>query len=139
MFSLRSCTDSETDDFWKKSSAGTVFTSPKVLDKLGQSCDWWVAEKGSEPFVLWPIVLYKSGQPALPPFSYFFGPVRSDTALLRAPSSQFADLLRADEAFTEFLFDRYGALNFELAPQFLDLRAFSWWNYGDPDSPHFVI
>lgn len=139
MFSIRSCANDEATDFWKKSSAATVFTSPEVVEKLGQVCDWWVAEKGSEPFVLWPVVLDEAGKPTLPPFSYFFGPVWSDTALLRAPSSRFADRLRAYEAFTEFLFDRYGALNFELAPQFLDVRAFSWWNYGDQESPQFVI
>lgn len=139
MFEIRSCTQAEASDFWRKNSAATVFVAPEVSQKLARSCEWWIAEKGSEPFVLWPVALDKANIPALPHFSYYFGPVWSDIAMLRAPSSQFADRLRAYQAFTDFFVDKYGSLLFELSPEFLDVRAFSWFNYGNPESPHFVI
>lgn len=139
MFTIREATRAEAIDFWARSSRASVFVAPEILETLGPRCEWWIVEKGSEPFLLWPVALDGKGQPCLPSFSYYVGPVWSDTAMSRAPSSRFSDRLKVYELCTEFLVERYHSLLFELSPQLLDVRAFSWWNYGQVDSHRFSI
>lgn len=139
MFSIRLCGPEEASVFWGKNSGGTAFSAPEITETFAKSCDWWLVEKGAASFALWPVAKDDSGDPYIPEFSYYLGPVFSDIALSRPVSSQFSDNLKVYPLFIETLSRSYGEFQFELSPRLTDVRPFIWWNQEKRNEAFFRI
>lgn len=114
-----------------------MFNNPDVISTLSDDHSWWVASKGDEPFLVWPVHLGKKKRPAVPPFAYFFGPMWSPVAESRPMSSVYSDRLCAYSEMVEFLVSRFGGVANSLHPTLTDIRAFSWW--GHNTEQHFEV
>lgn len=126
-------------DFWLHNDEGTAFTNPDVLGSLASAVDWWKLTKGKEVRMLWPVPLDSSGAVTLPEFTYYVGPYWSNASLERPASSRYSELLSSFDVSVPILLHRYEHLCFEFPPRELDVRFFSWWNYGIPGSHKFMI
>ena len=128
-FDIRQAPKELVKKFWLSSGQAVVFNNPDVVATLSDDHSWWIACKGDEPFLVWPVHLGKNKKPALPPFAYFFGPMWSPVAESRPMSSVYADRLCAYNEMVEFLISRFGGVANSLHPSLTDIRAFSWWGH----------
>jgi hypothetical protein len=125
--------------FWQESRSATVYIHPEVVESLSHECRWFFLLKGDEPVLMWPIATNFQGVFAPPTFTYFFGPHWADTVGNRAVSTRHRFHLDGMNAMIDFLLDRYSQLQFSLAPEFLDVRPFTWWNYGGQPDNKFLV
>lgn len=129
----------EVLQLWLQSPHGTVFTHPEVVRRMMNECHWWIVFKGDEPVMAWPVHIDNHGLVAIPRFSYYFGPIWSQTACERSPTNALAHRLETYNHAISELWSVYGSIAAELHPDLLDVRAFDWWNYGRTSQPRFKI
>lgn len=89
--------------------------------------------------MMWPVATDKDGAVMQPYFSYYFGPIWSDKVETLPMSTRHRVHADGLSTIIEHLVERYPTLCFELAPNFLDLRPFKWWNFGADKSQQFLI
>lgn len=132
--------DVAAGDFWELSPHATAFSSPRLLSALEVRVTWWLALKGSTPFLMWPIVEESDKSKVIaPPFSYYFGPMWSIEAWSKSPTSWLADAQACYGAILAEIIPRYSIIEFELNPAITDVRVFDWWNYGKSSEERFEI
>ena len=117
------------EKFWSSSPQAVLFNNPHILRVLSDDCSWFVAKKGDEPFLVWPVHLGPHKKPAIPPFAYFFGPMWSPSSGARSASSVFADRLTLYNEMIGFLISRFGGIANSFHDSLTDIRAFSWWGH----------
>ena len=61
--------------------------------------DWWIVSKGQEKICLWPIFKSTDHKVDLPLFSYYFGPVWSDSYMQSSNHSQLSKRNNVFEIF----------------------------------------
>ena len=127
-------------EFWESSPHATAFTSPEVCRALGFEVEWWVAFKGDTPFVMWPVSRdHESSRLVRPPFSYYFGPMWSNHATNKSPTSSLSDAQACYGALLDELLGSYIGGGFDMNPLLRDVRVFDWWNYGESEESRFRI
>lgn len=132
-------TSSTAAHFWDKVQTAPIFTHPAVLSRLSPECDWWLASQGEEPLCLWTVALNQAGEPHFAPFTYYVGPVWAPGVRNRPASHIRSQLHAVYDTMIECLLHRYGKIRAELQPSDLDVRPFSWWNYGGRPDERFTI
>jgi len=136
---VRRVSNEFANNFWLSSPQASVFTRPDVLEVLVPTVSYYSVFKGSEPLLLWPAPSTQAGLMVTPLFSYYVGPFWSATALRKRLSSQMSMRLVVYEAILRAILEDFEVLEFELPPDELDVRAFSWWNFGNDREPKFRI
>ncbi len=124
---------------WKDSPHATVFTHPDVLSKLCQRVDWWAAHKGHRPLCAWPVCLPDGNTVGLPELTYYVGPIWSKMADNMPAHRWLSRSTQVYEGFIEIFLQEYGRVHASLPKGLLDVRAFDWWHYHQPDKPRFTI
>ena len=138
-FRVTQVPSSTATDFWDRVPTAPVFTHPAVLSRLSPGCDWWLASQGDEPLCMWTVALDRAGEPHFAPFTYYVGPVWAPGARNRPASHIRSHSHALYDAMIECLLQRYGKIRAELQPSDLDVRPFSWWNYGGCPDERFTI
>lgn len=115
--------------FWASSTRASVFTHPEVSQALSRECRWLVLEYKSEPVLMWPVSEESFGTAGFP-YSYFYGPFWADSMHRRGESTQHRLRVDGIYAVMSHLSRLTSTISFELAPDYRDLRPFTWWNEG---------
>lgn len=126
-------------EVWRRSPHATIFTHPEVATSLANECHWWIVRKGEETSLAWPVAIDGRGRVTIPSFSYYFGPLWSRESESRSGSGRLSERLNVYGSAVERLWQEYGTISAELHPDLLDIRAFDWWNFGQPAQPQFKI
>lgn len=138
-FAVKELQSELAQKFWQKSQSASVFLHPHVAERLAKECRWFFLLKGDEPLLMWPIATNSNGGVAPPPFSYFFGPKWADTVEVRAVSTRHRVQSDGLKAMIEYLVADFSELHFDLPPDALDVRPFTWWNYGASKDSQFHV
>lgn len=125
--------------FWNNSPYATVFTHPEVLQCLSDKVEWWMAWEGEEPVCFWPICMPDGKNVGIPGFTYYVGPMWSQSIHCIPNHRWLAMSSRVYEGFIELFLTRYGAINACFPLGLLDVRVFDWWNYHEANKPRFQI
>lgn len=125
--------------FWERSPHATAFTNPLLGSYFSKSLRWFLAIKGSTPYVLWPISDDPQGGLRIPSHTYYFGPMWSDVAWNKSITSRMSDAQLCYGKLVEHILTLDNQFEFELHPGIIDVRFFLWWNYGMPAKPKFVV
>lgn len=114
--------------FWEKSDQSTFFTNPKIISLFEKKIDWWLVSKGNEDLCIWPICNSKEYEVYIPLFTYYFGPMWSNTHIYSANHTKLTTLNRVLDIFIEKFKSVYKNLIFQTHFTEHDLRFFLWWN-----------
>ena len=123
------------------SPQGTVFCRTGFLNALGVEYElWWVLEAGL-PKVGAVLLIDENGEPRRAPFAFsLYHGVLFHGNLSTLP---LHTLVQRRLELLEFLLgelrDRYGRISFCLHPAFPDVRAFTWFHYGEPERGRFRV
>lgn len=136
---IKTITSALAECVWETSPQATAFTRPAFLSAVCDEVVWWAALKGEELLCVWPIPKDGSGEAVRLPFTYYIGPIWSSRLLVLPPYRWFATSQRIYEKLIAEILLHHPNLNFSLPVGQQDLRAFLWWNYGNPVLPRFTI
>ena len=114
--------------FCENSEQSTFFTNPKYMYNLDQKIDWWIVSKGQEEICLWPIFMSSEKMVVVPPFSYYFGPVWSNSFLNLSNHSKLSKRNKILEIFVKNFLNQYKNLISQFHHSDHDMRFFNWWN-----------
>lgn len=126
-------------EFWDRVPTAPIFTHPVVLSRLSPGCEWWLTSQGDEPLCMWTVALDSAGEPHFAPFTYYVGPVWAPGATNRPASHIRSHSHAVYDVMIDRLLHHYGKIRAELQPTDLDVRPFSWWNYGREPDERFGI
>ena len=115
--------------FCEKSEQETFFTNPKYICNLDKKIDWWIVSKGEEKICLWPIFTSPENNVDVPLFSYYFGPVWSNSFLNSSNHSKLSKRNKVLEIFIKKFIIKYKNLVSHFHYSDHDMRFFNWWNY----------
>lgn len=125
--------------FWRLSPQATAFNRPRWAALFSAHVRWLSVLKGDTPFLLWPVAYSPAGERAIPPWSYYFGPMWSREASERSVTSQLSDSTIMLHSAFEVLLEEPDGFVCELHPSITDVRVFDWWNYGGEPGDRFSI
>lgn len=114
--------------FCEISKQSSFFTNPKYICNFEKTIDWWIVSKGQEKICLWPIFKSKDHKVDLPLFSYYFGPVWSDSYMQSSNHSQLSKRNNVFDIFLKKFIQEYTNLVSQLNFSDHDIRFFIWWN-----------
>ena len=77
--------------FWEETVDPVLYTHPAILRKLSHKVSWYAFVKGNHLKCLWPLCWNKSGQIEVPPFTYWVGPIWSNSRANIAQHSHLAE------------------------------------------------
>lgn len=137
---VQTCSEAEWGAFIETSPHASVFVTPWFIEAVGSPPEFWVVKEG-EAIVAGVPILLDGGQPiaGLPPFSMYVGPLLSGAVAAEPPHRRLPIVLRALDALLAALTGRYDALTFSMHYHWDDLRAFSWFNYHEPQAGRFAL
>lgn len=141
-FALESCNDdAKWDTFVRSSPQGSVFCESAFLQALDTPfARWWVLDKG-RPCVAAVIPLEANGKPHNSPlaFTLYQGVLFAAEHARRPAHSRTKTGLDLVDFLLAELEQRYTRLAFCLHPELVDLRAFSWFHYHEPEHGQFRL
>lgn len=117
-------------NFWRLNSLASPFCSPLLLKKLCHEPRFFAAWKGSEVLSMWPVPCDEEGRAISVPFSVYLGPYWKDGWESRAEYRKFSTGVVAQQALINLVGPEFSNLEFELSPDYADIRGFLWWNHG---------
>jgi hypothetical protein len=124
---------------WRLSSEDNIFTNPKVLFHLTQKVRWFAAVQGDHIKCIWPVCWNESGEIIKPNFTYWVGPIWSQSRDKVAAHSHLSENSNVYKAFVDFFEENNFFLNFEMPIKDHDVRFFDWWNYKLDKKSEFII
>lgn len=125
--------------FWEETINPVLYTHPAILSKLSHKVSWYAFVKGSHLKCLWPLCWNKSGQIEAPPFTYWVGPIWSNSRANIAQHSHLAEEKDVYEAYIKFFEENGFFVNFEFSITNHDVRIFDWWNFTKDKKSEFEI
>jgi hypothetical protein len=138
-FAIEESRPEAAEKFWQDSQSASVYIHPRVAESLSRECRWFFLMKGERPVLVWPIAVNFDGAIGPPAFTYFFGPHWADDVERLPASTRHRFHHDGMNAMLDYLLGRFPELRFTLSPQFLDVRPFTWWNYGEAQEKRFVV
>lgn len=136
---IRHGKNDEILELWQDSPHSTIFTHPKILEKLSREVDWWIAWKGQEPQCFWPVCRPQGEFVSLPELTYWVGPMWTRVTWPIPHHRWLSRTTRVYEAFIHRFIKEYGKIQASLPKGLQDVRVYDWWNYHRPEGPHFTI
>lgn len=131
--------DAAWDAFVASSPHGSTFCHSDVLGGLtGYACERWAVTRKGDPLLALPILL-RDGQPAIPPFCYYQGPMIASRIAEMKVFRGIPYVLDSIALLLETLSRHHGSLVLSLHPGFEDIRAIDWFNYHSPGQGRFAI
>lgn len=125
--------------FWNETLDPGIFTHPAILLRLAHSVRWFAFVKGTHIKCVWPLCWNEYGQIVTPPFTYWVGPLWSNSRGKIAKHSHLAEETQVFENYIEFFENCGYYVHFELPVSMLDVRVFDWWNYNKDKLSEFEI
>ena len=127
-YSLSKVNISRAQKFWERSSQSTFFTNPNQISLFENKIDWWIASKGSEELCMWSVCCSPIKKVFLPLFSYYFGPIWSNSFLEISNHSKLNSSIKIYDLFFREFINTYKNFIFQTHYDEHDLRFFLWWN-----------
>ena len=136
---IREISYEEALKVWNNSNEAGCFTNPKFLKSVNYNVQYWGGIKGEEILCAWPILKDKKGLITNLPFCYYIGPIWSKTLTELPPYRLYATSQKIYANLIEKILSLYPKISLSLPIGKIDLRAFTWWNYGKKNQPKFKI
>ena len=130
-YSLKKVSSDLYKKVWLDSNQSTIYTSPDFINLFNYKPEYWILYKGEEVVCGWPICLDKKQYTYYyPDFFYYFGPIWSKKFYF---SNEHSWLSLSTNVYSEYIskfINLYKKFKFQLHPSLVDVRIFSWYNYG---------
>ncbi len=125
--------------FWERTNKDNVFLNPLFLDFVCEKVQYWAAFKGEKILCICPIPTDKLGVSILIPFTYYIGPLWLKEYWDLPPFRRYATSQKIYHELITNILKSHQNFHLSFSNQNEDLRAFTWWNYGNKNLPKFNI